>query len=483
MVCKRLCPAPCQKSCPAGVDVPTYNAFTAMGQFDKALEVIREDNPFPGVCGRICSRACEASCRLGQTDDPTAIRSLKRFVADYDRGRWKPLVQPAPTTRQEKVSIIGAGPAGLTAARDLRREGYSVTVFEAASQPGGMLRLAVPDFRLPPEVVDSDIQFIIDSGVVIQTNVTVGKDISIDELRKQGYQAILIAIGAHRSIPLGIPGGNGPESCPSAVDFLKEVKLGKCRRVTGSVLVVGSSYSALDAARTAVRLGGSEVGLVFQRGRDQLPFEEAELKAAEEEGVVIHCLRHPLELLRSNGKVSGIKCRVCEPQAADQTGRARVTQVAGAEEAIPAQTVIFAGAQEPDLSLLSKDLDLRRNEWNLIAVDPASLSTNQPGVFAAGDVTTGGATVIEAIAAGQKAAAAIHRYLRGMDQSVPFRWVRPRRRVEFGEMGEGPENFKRPQEAMRPASERAHDFRQADLTYSEMLAFCGARRCLRCDMD
>jgi len=483
MVCKRLCPAPCQRSCPAGVDAPSYNALTALGRFNEALEVIRQDNPFPSVCGRICSRPCEASCQLGETDDPVAIRSLKRFVADFERNRWKPAVQPVETTRTEKIAVIGAGPAGLTAARDLRLQGYPVTVFESATRPGGMLRWALSDFRLPPDVIDRETQLIVDTGIDLRLGVTVGKDITIDELKKQGYQAILIATGAHKSVQPDTPGADGTRPCPNALDFLKEVKQGKCTRMSGDVLVVGCTYAALDAARTAIRLGCSSCGLVYPRDKDQLPFEAAEVQAAVEEGVTLYCLHEPMEVLRADSKVTGLKCVQCEPQPADQTGRTRTAPKSAAEVVLPADTILFAGAQEPDLVFLNGGPDVQRNAWNMVVVDPATLATSTPGIFAAGDVTTGGATVIEAIAAGQKAAVTAHRFLRGIEQREPYRLIKPRRRVDSAEAGEGFDNFKRPQEAVRPASERAHDFREADVTFSEMLAVCEAKRCLHCDLD
>ena len=483
MVCKRLCPAPCQRACPVGVDVPSYNGLVAAGRFDEALEVIWQDNPFPGVCGRLCSRPCEANCTLGETDEPVAIRSLKRFLADYEAARWKPAVPAVPTTRQERVAVVGAGPAGLTAARDLRRLGYPVTVFEAAPRAGGMLRMAVPDFRLPPEVVDREIQRILDTGVELRTGVAVGKDVTIEGLRKEGYQAVLIAVGAHKPVRPHVSGANGDAACLDAVDFLKEVKLGKRSRLTGDVLVVGCTHSALDAARTAVRLGCSSAGLVYPRDRDQLPFEEAELRAAEEEGVTVYALHLAAGVVRTNGRVTGLECLRCTALPSDETGRTRTAPTDDSREVIPAQTVIFAGSRETDLSVLSGGPALARGPWSLLSIDPVSSATAEAGVFAAGDATTGGATVIEAIAAGQKAAIGIDRFLRGKGQAEPYRLAKPRRRVEFADAGEAPENFKRPQEAMRPPSERAHDFRESDVTFSEMLAVCEAKRCLRCDLD
>ena len=483
MVCKRLCPAPCQRACPVGVDVPSYNALTALGRFDEALEVIRRDNPFPGVCGRLCSRPCEADCTLGETDEPVAIRSLKRFLADYEKGRWKPPVPPVETTREEKVAIVGAGPAGLTAARDLRWNGYSVTVFEASSQAGGMLRAAVPDFRLPPDVVDYEVQSVLDTGVQLRTGIAVGKDITLADLKEQGYQAILIAIGAQKALHCELPGAGNTEHCLNALDFLKEVKLGKHTQMTGDVLVVGCTHSALDAARVALRLGCSSSALIYQRDEDQLPFEDAELQAAREEGVAIHCLHQPTEVIRNNGRVSGLKCLRCDPCPPDKAGRARTVANPDAELVIAAQTIIFAMGRSAHLSVLSGGPNVQHNGFGLLTVDPCDLATSEEGIFAAGDVTTGGATVIEAIAAGRKAAVAIDRFLRGADRTAPFAPAKPRRRIEMADTGELPETFKRPQEALRPASERAHDFEETDRTFSEMLAICEAKRCLRCDLD
>jgi len=482
-VCKGLSAAPCQRSCPAGVDVPSYNSLIAMGRFQEAVEVIRQDNPFPAVCGRLCSRPCEGNCIQVETGEAIAIRSLKRFVADYEMAHWKTEELPAKLIHKEKVAIIGSGPAGLTAARDLRRQGYPVTVFEAASRPGGMLRLAIPDFRLPPDVLDHEIQAIVDAGVEIRTGVAVGKDLTVENLRQQGFQAVLIAIGSHQGIVPRLPGSQSNGSVLQAIDFLKEVKLRKRARLSGDVLVVGSTYAALDSARTALRLGAASVGLVYPRARDQFAVEKAEVQAAEEEGVTIHPLLMATEVIRSKDRVTGVKCLRLAAQLPDKTGRARAVVKGGEEVVLPAQVVIFAEGQEPNLSVLAKGPELKRTLGGLLEVNPVTLETSQPGIFAAGDVTSGGATVIEAIAAGQKAAVTIHRFLRGADQVEPHRLVKPRRLVPFVELGEAIPNFKRPQEMLRPASERAHDFEEDNLTYSEMLAMNEARRCLRCGRE
>jgi NADH-quinone oxidoreductase subunit F len=482
-VCKGLSAAPCQRSCPAGVDVPAYNSLIAMGRFQEAVEVIRQDNPFPAVCGRLCSRPCEGNCIQIETGEAVAIRSLKRFVADYEMAHWKTAVIPTRIIHPEKIAVIGSGPAGLTAACDLRREGYAVTVLEAASRPGGMLRLAIPDFRLPQAVLDHEIQTIVDSGVEIRTGVTVGKDLTLAGLRQQGFQAILIAIGSHQGIQPRIPGSKSNGSVRQAIDFLKEVKLGQRSRLSGDVLVMGSTYAALDSARTALRLGAASVGLIYPRARDQFAVEKAEVQAAEEEGVIIHPLLMATEVIQGKDRVTGVKCLRLAAQVPDRTGRARAVVKGGEEVVLPAQIVIFAEGQAPDLSVLAKGPQLKRTPLGLLEVNPVTLETSQPGVFAAGDVTTGGATVIEAIAAGQKAAVTIHRSLRGLEQVEPHRLVKPRRLVQFVELGEAIPNFKRPQEMERPASERAHDFEEENLTYSERLAMNEARRCLRCGRE
>jgi NADH-quinone oxidoreductase subunit F len=481
-VCRGLYAPPCQKSCPVGVDVPAYNALIAQGKFAEALEVIRIDNPFPGVCGRLCPRACERNCIQADTEGALSIRALKRFVADHQRGRAKTRGVPLELKYPEKIAVVGAGPAGLSAARDLRREGYPVTVFEAAPRPGGMLRSAVPEFRLPGAVLDEDIQAILDVGVELRTGVKIGSDLTIDELRRQGYKAILVTTGADQGLMPKLAGLNGHAGVIKGIDFLQGVKSGRVPRVSGDVLVVGATYAALDAARSAVRLSAGSVGLIYPRDRDQLPFDKAEVREAEEEGVRIYCLHRPLEVLSQDGKVTGLKCARLTPAQPDSAGRTRAA-AEGQEVVLPAQTIIFAVGQGPDLAFLHPGAEAKAPAVNLLSVNPVSMATELPDVYAAGDATIGGGSVIEAIGAGQKAAAAIHRRLRGQLQTEPYKLVKPRRRVPMVEMDEGIENFQRPEEASRPAGERTHDFAETNFTFSEMLAVCEARRCLRCGME
>jgi NADH-quinone oxidoreductase subunit F len=480
MVCKRISPAPCQRACPAGVDVSSYNGLIAHGKYNEALEVIRQDNPFPGVCGRLCNRACEAACTLGETEEPVAIRSLKRFVADYERKRWKPAPQPLETKYAEKVAVIGAGPAGLTTALELKRAGYPVTVFEAAKKAGGMLRLAVPDFKLPSDVVDCEVQAIVQSGVELRTGVQIGKSLTIKDLQREGYKAILIATGAHKTLKNPLEKGRG---CLQAVDVLKALKAGKKPKLPKKICVVGTTHAALDVARAAVRLGCTSVSFIYEREKSQLPFDNAEVKAAEQEGVDFRCLHRPVSVESTKGAVKGLRCFRCAANPADETGRSRSVPTPGKEIVLPAEAIIFASAQAADEEVLRGCSSLKTNGWGVLDADPDTLMTKEKGVFAAGDVTIGAATAIEAVAAGQKAAAAIHRFLRGIEDKGQYRLPRPRRRVESADAAGLPEGLKRQQEKSRPAEERRRDFIEADITFTEEPARYESLRCLRCNLD
>ena len=322
-VCKRLSPAPCQAACPVGIDVPTYNALIAWGRFDEALEVIREDNPFPAISGWMCPHPCEKDCtRLG-IDKAISIRALKRFVADHEikRGERKKIVKPNPITHGEKIAIIGAGLTGLSAAHDLRKEGYPVTVFESQPFPGGMLKMAVPDYKISSKVVDYEIKIIErDVGVEIKTNVTIGKDLTIQDLKKQGVKAILIAIGGHKPVDLKLVGSEG-EGYIQAIEFLKRVKTGNREKPGDLVAVIGCDHTAVDAARTAKRLG-SKVTIIYPRTSDQLPIEEDILKEIEAEHINFQFLALPKEIIRRrDDSIRGVKCWQTELQEPDHTGR------------------------------------------------------------------------------------------------------------------------------------------------------------------
>jgi NADH-quinone oxidoreductase subunit F len=484
-VCKRISPAPCQAACPVGIDVPTYNALIAWGRFDDALEVIREDNPFPAVSGWMCPHPCERDCTRLEMDKAISIRALKRFVAEHEikRGERRKVVEPNPITHEEKIAIIGAGLTGLSAAHDLRKEGYPVTVFESKSFAGGMLRISVPGYRISPHVVDYETRIIErDVGVEIRKNVTIGRDLTIEDLKKQDYKAILIAIGAHRPLDLRLSGSEGM-GYTNAIEFLKRVKSGEHERPGDVVAVIGCDHIAIDAARTATRLG-SKVTIIYPRSRDQLPIGEDILREAEEEHIRFQYLAMPTEIVRKkDGTIRAVRCMETELQEPhlDRTGRLRAQPIEGSELLVPATMVMAAVGMEADLSTLSYSLPT--NELGTIITDPVTLETTEKGIFAAGDAVTGTATIIEAIAAGQKVAASISCYLNGEEFKEPYKLVKPRMRIEPAEVGEEIETFERPDEFVRPPEERLFDFDEVRPGLSEKLAVREAKRCLRCDYE
>ena len=483
--CKRLSPAPCQAACPVGIDVPTYNALIAWGRFDDALEVIREDNPFPAVSGWMCPHPCEKDCVRAETDKAISICALKRFVADNEikRGVRRKVVTPNPLLYEEKIAIIGGGLTGLSAAHDLRKAGYPVTVFESKPFAGGMLKIAVPDYKLPPHIVDYETSLLErDVGVEIKTNVTIGKDMTIENLKQQGYTAFLIAIGAHKPVDLQLPGFEG-KGCIHAIEFLKRVKAGKHEKPGDAVAVIGFDHTAIDAARTAARLG-SKVTIIYPRTREHLPVKEDTLKEVEDEHITFHYLALPAEIVRKkDGSIKAVRCQRTELQESylDTTGRRRVVPIEGSELLVPATTVMVSIGMESDLSDLS--YNLTTNELGLIITDPVTLETSEKDIFAAGDAVNGPATIIEAIAAGQKAAASIQCYLCGEEFKEPYKLVKPRMRIDPAEVEEGTETFQRPDEMTRAPEERLSDFDAVRSGLTETLAVCEAKRCLRCDYE
>ncbi|UCD84841.1 MAG: NADH-quinone oxidoreductase subunit NuoF, partial [Deltaproteobacteria bacterium] len=441
-VCKRLVPCDCQHACPVGLDVPSYVALIAHGRFQEALDLIREDNPFPGICGRVCTHPCEGRCKRGEDDDPVSIRFLKRFLADWELAH--PGKKPTATekTREEQVAIIGSGPAGLTAAHDLALRGYKTTVFEALPVAGGMLTVGIPEYRLPQEIIRAEIEAIEALGVDIKLNTTIGKDLTLDELREHGYKAIFIATGAYKGLKLGIPGEDEYTGVLDCISFLKQVNLGDRKKPGDKVIIIGGGNAAVDSARTALRLGSKEVNIVYRRSRQEMPAHESEIQATEEEGVKINYLAAPVKILGKDGKVTGMECIKMELGEPDASGRRRPIPIEGSEFTIDADAVIPAISQEPDLSFLPLD-KIKVTKWNLLVVNEQTLETTLPGVFAGGDVVSGPAAVIDAIAAGQRAAVSIDNYLRGEKEYRGYKRPRPKRLVEAFEITEEMEGVKR----------------------------------------
>jgi len=402
--------APCQAACPVQVDARGYVALISEGKFDEALTLIRERNPFPGITGRICSRPCEKVCRRGDLDQPVAINLLKRFLADRE-DRLKVDITPGKE-KGERVAIVGSGPTGLMAAYELRKRGYPVTIFEALPVAGGTLAVAIPRFRLPQEVVEREIDIVRQMGADLRLKTPVGPGLSLDDLRNQGHRAVLLAVGATRGKQLTIPGHNA-HGVTDILDFLKAVALHGDVDVGTKAMIIGGGNRAVDAARTAKRLGADEVTILYNRTSKEIPADTDEVREAEAEGVKIRYLSTPTEVLIQNGRVSGIEVATTTLSQADSLGRRRVISAEGPREALQADSIIVALGSTPDLSFLENGLATTR--WGTIEVDPITLATSMDGIFAAGDAVTGPKTFIEALAAGRKAAISIDGFLRGED--------------------------------------------------------------------
>ena len=478
-VCKALVRAPCTNACPAGVDVPSYVSLISEGKYAEGLEIHRERNPFALVCGRICPAFCEQRCRRGELDQPVAIRQLKRFMADQEiKNPWTP--QHTEERKNKKVAIIGAGPAGLTAALRLAQWGYRATVYEAAPVAGGWMALGIPEYRLPRDVLNAEIDNIKRAGVDIVLNTALGKDFTLDELfDKMGYHAVVLAIGAHSSRRLGVP-GEDLDGVLHATTFLKDVALGKPPRMKGKrVAVVGGGNSAIDAARTALRLGASEVHIVYRRTRAEMPAQDLEVREAEEEGVKFHFLTNPTRVV-GDTKVMGLELQPQELGEFDKSGRRRPVPIEGAGYVMDMDIVIPAIGQAPDLSCLNGDRPEVNRDYTFKV--GRRLETSRPGIFAAGDAVLGPATVIEAVAQGNKVAMAVDEYLQDGQPQPKEAWL-AYRTVELKYNREDYAEAKRPEMPTQTPVERVKNFHEIELGFSEEVVREEAKRCLRCDLE
>jgi NADH-quinone oxidoreductase subunit F len=486
-VCEALMISPCQHTCPAGINIPTYVAHIADGDYKAAIETIRERNPFAAVCGRICHHPCEGRCRRGELDEPVAIRTLKRFAADWyaEHGSEVGDVEPFPVTKKERIAVVGAGPTGLACAYFLAQGGYPVTVFEALPVGGGMLSVAIPEFRLPQAAIQQDIDYIVKRGVEIKYNTPINTNFTVENLRKDGFASVFIAAGAQRSQRLGIPGEvEDVEGLYYGLRFLRDVRLGREVKVGKRVAVIGGGNVALDAARTCLRLGADETSIYYRRSRDEMPVSDVEYDEAVAEGVRINFLASPTRVTSDNWKVTGLQCIRMKLGEPDSSGRRRPVPMTGSEFLAEADTIIAAVGQAPDLSFLPADSALERTRWETLVVDSNSLVTNVPGVFAGGDFVTGPGMVVEAIAAGRRGAIAIDKYLRGDDSRVEI-YDRKAKVVE-GAVQELDESWElKPRSAVKtlPLPERRASFTEIELGFTEDVARREAKRCLRCDLE
>ena len=487
-VCDALMISPCQHTCPVGINVPRYVAHIAAGEYLEAVETIRERNPFPAICGRICNHPCEGRCRRGELDDPVAIRALKRFAADWYFDHVGELSAPErfPQTHSQQVAVVGAGPTGLSCAYFLAQMGYPVTVFEALPVGGGMLSVAIPDFRLPREVIEKEIDHITKRGVQIKYNSPINVNFTIEDIRNRGFEAVFIGAGAQRSQNIGIPGElEDVEGFYYGLRFLRDVKVGKPVKVGDRVAVIGGGNVALDSSRTAVRLGASKVSIFYRRSREEMPVTEVEYDEALAEGVQANFLISPTRIVSDDWKITGLQCVRMKLGEPDASGRRRPIPVSGSEFFATADTVIAAVGQAPDLSFLPADSALERTRWERLAVDSNRLVTSVPGVFAGGDFVSGPGMVIEAIAAGRRGAIAIDKYLRGDTSRVEMYDLKPSV-IEEETKTDEEESWEpqfRPEIPHLALKDRKGSFQEIELSFSEEKAIQEAKRCLRCDLE
>ncbi len=469
--------SPCANACPGSVNAHGYVALIAQGRYEDAMKVIMRNLPLPGVLGRICPHPCETACRRGQVDEPVSICALKRFVADTVDVETLPL--PEIEKKQEKIAIVGSGPAGLTAAYFLALEGYQVTIFESLSVAGGMLRVGIPDYRLPPEVLDKEVRAITRLGVEIKYNMALGRDFTIDMLFGDGYKAVYLGIGAHQSLKLNIPAEEA-EGVMHGVDFLRRVNLCEFDSLKGKrVVIVGGGDVAIDAARCAMRNGAAKVSIFYRRTRKEMPARENEIEDALAEGIEVRYLTAPQQILTKENKVIGIQCIRMELGEPDSSGRRRPVPVPGSEFTAECEVVIPAIGQTPETNFLAQSEKLKISRWGTIEVDEITYATSRKGVFAGGDAQSGPWVAIGAVSAGREAATSISRFLKGEDLAEG------RKKLELPQENFRPipsdiEKQARAEQAAITMEKRKAGFSEVELGLTEAQARAEASKCLNC---
>jgi formate dehydrogenase beta subunit len=473
----------CQHRCPAHMDIPGYIRLISQGKYLESYKLMLETNPFPTVCGYVCPRPCESKCKRGDFDKPVSIDNLKRFVTDYIYKNRIKIPVPKVEKRKDKVAIIGAGPAGLTAANDLAGMGYQVTVFEKESRVGGMMMWAIPSYRLPREQIMFDVSNIEARGVEIKLNTHIGSpDKGISGLLEDGYKAVFLAVGAQRGRTLEVPGEEGTEGVMDCLDFLKNVSAGNLKSPGKTVAIIGGGNSAVDAARTAKRLTPN-VYIIYRRTRNEMPALDHEIEDAELEGVKFHYLVAPVKVITENGKAKGLECVKMELGEPDSSGRRRPEPIPSSEFVIETDCIITALSQEADLEFLGDDSGVDATKWGTLVVDDG-LKTSKEGVFAGGDVALGPSTIIQCIAQGHLASKSIDCYIRGdsFEESKDKTWVTL---IEGDYIQERESNFdSTPREEMEalPKSQRG-SFDLVEFGFTESQAQVEAERCLKCDLS
>lgn len=503
---------PCMMACPAHTNAGRYVALIAEGRFEEAYRFARDPNPLASICGRVCAHPCETACRRGEIDNPIQIRALKRFLTERygpESRNFKPVQAEKQPRLPFKVAVVGAGPVGLSAAHDLALMGYSVTIFEAAAVPGGMLYLGIPEYRLPRDVVEAQVREILETGdVTLKLNQRAGKDFSIEDLRSQGFDAVLIAVGAHRSRDLSIPGVN-LDGVHKGIDFLLNVNLGYQFTIGKKVVVIGGGNVAMDVARSAarevvrrhemqteewaknltavashemvdislsaLRMGASEVHIVCIERRDEMPAALEEVEEAETEGIIIHAGFGPNRVIGENGRVTALET-LRTSRVFDESGRFSPQFAPGSESLVACDTVILAIGQAPNLDFLGSSPRIAVTPRGLIQVDRTNLMTSVPGIFAGGDCVFGPRLIIDSVADGKRAAVGIDEFLRGRKHADPEIEVEV---LDRHQMIANYIDIARHSVPMLPLERRA-GFTEVEIGFNEQTAMAEAQRCLRC---
>jgi heterodisulfide reductase subunit A len=467
--------APCKATCPAHVSVQGFVALTGKGKFDEALKLFKQEHPFPASCGRVCHHPCEEICTRGELDDPLAVSHLHRFIGDLDLEKSDPYIPETGEKRNEKIAIIGSGPAGLTCAYFLVQKGYGVTVFEKLPVAGGMMAVGIPDYRLPGDVLDREIEIITKMGVEIKVNTPLGPEMTIDSLLEDGYSSVFLATGAHIGVDVGIP-GEYLDNVVQGVKYLRELNISGSTSTGKNVGVIGGGNVAFDVARSAVRLGAEKVSIIYRRTRKEMPAWEEEIRSAEKEGIVIIYLTSPKEILGNDGSVIALRVIKMEMGEPDKSGRARPVPVENSEYEIPFDQIIPAIGQRPDITSFEKVKDIKMSKWGTTVVDPLTLETGKKSVFAGGDLVYGPKSVVDAVECGKDAAETIHRFIKGVD-------LRENREKELSfykpDIVNIPEQLRTPILSGDPKIS-INNFNETTSGYNEEDAIIESERCLSC---
>jgi NADPH-dependent glutamate synthase beta subunit-like oxidoreductase len=468
--------SPCKAECPAHIDVQGYVNLAAKGKFEEALALIKRASPFPSICGRICHHPCETNCSRGDIDQAVGIHGIERFIADLDLKANKRYMPRIKDKREDKVAIVGSGPAGLTCAYYLAIKGYQVTVFEKDAEPGGMLSSGIPSYRLPTDIVRAEIQHVRDMGVTIKTGVEIGTDLTVAQLRQDGFKAILVAVGTQECIQLGIE-GEDLEGVYPVLDYLGQVNRGEKVALGKNVAIIGGGNAAMDAVRSARRLGAENAFIIYRRGIEEMPANAEEIEECQQEGITINTLTQPVRFIGENGNIKAIECIKMQLGEPDESGRRKPEPVAGSEFTIEVDNAISALGQEADWSCLTDECACTLSDWGTMNVDPLTFQSDDPDIFAGGDAVRGPQSIIEAIADGKQAAISIDLFIKGRDLKLG--------RGEELKINTNPQKevFNKIDPVQMPrldAQQRVNNFDEVQQGLTEEMVIQEAKRCISC---